>query len=86
MRPRRISALHTHRCTAPATSRRECCGRRLSTCTCAGAELPDGEFPTVSYPNPGGRRGVTLGLKLAKEVDADLVLATDPDVTGWVST
>lgn len=42
-------------------------------------ELPDGEFPTVSYPNPEATEAFELGLKLAKEKDADLVLATDPD-------
>ena len=42
-------------------------------------ELPDGEFPTVSYPNPEAKEAFELGLKLAKEVDADLILATDPD-------
>lgn len=42
-------------------------------------ELPDGEFPTVSYPNPETAEAFELGLALAKEVDADLVLATDPD-------
>ncbi len=42
-------------------------------------ELPDGQFPTVSYPNPEAAEAFALGLKLAKEVDADLVLATDPD-------
>lgn len=42
-------------------------------------ELPDGEFPTVSYPNPEAEEAFTLGLALAKEKDADLVLATDPD-------
>lgn len=42
-------------------------------------ELPDGEFPTVSYPNPEAKEAFALGLKLAKEIDADLVLATDPD-------
>ena len=42
-------------------------------------ELPDGEFPTVGYPNPEADEAFVLGLKLAKEVDADLVLATDPD-------
>lgn len=42
-------------------------------------ELPDGEFPTVSYPNPEAAEAFELGLKLAKEKDADLVLATDPD-------
>ena len=42
-------------------------------------ELPDGEFPTVSYPNPEAAEAFALGLKLAKEVNADLVLATDPD-------
>jgi phosphoglucomutase len=42
-------------------------------------ELPDGDFPTVSYPNPEAAEAFELGLKLAKEVDADIVLATDPD-------
>ena len=42
-------------------------------------ELPDGEFPTVSYPNPEAAEAFELGLKLAKKIDADLVLATDPD-------
>lgn len=42
-------------------------------------ELPDGEFPTVEYPNPEAKEAFALALKLAKEVDADLVLATDPD-------
>ncbi|MCI5597239.1 MAG: phospho-sugar mutase [Lachnospiraceae bacterium] len=42
-------------------------------------ELPDGEFPTVSYPNPESEEAFELALKLAKEKDADLVLATDPD-------
>lgn len=42
-------------------------------------ELPDGDFPTVSYPNPESKEAFELGLKLAKEKDADLVLATDPD-------
>jgi phosphoglucomutase len=40
---------------------------------------PDGDFPTVSYPNPESKAAFELGLKLAKEKDADLVLATDPD-------
>lgn len=42
-------------------------------------ELPDGNFPTVSYPNPEAEEAFVLGLKMAKELDADLVLATDPD-------
>ena len=42
-------------------------------------ELPDGNFPTVSYPNPEAEEAFTLGLKLAREKNADLVLATDPD-------
>ena len=42
-------------------------------------ELPNGDFPTVSYPNPEASEAFELGLKLAKEIDADLVLATDPD-------
>ncbi len=42
-------------------------------------ELPDGEFPTVSYPNPEAAQAFALGLEIAKKTDADLVLATDPD-------
>lgn len=42
-------------------------------------ELPDGNFPTVSYPNPEDKNAFMLALELAKEVDADIVLATDPD-------
>ena len=42
-------------------------------------ELPDGNFPTVSYPNPESPKAFELALKLAKEVDADIILATDPD-------
>ena len=40
---------------------------------------PDGNFPTVPYPNPEDENAWTLALKLAKEVDADIILATDPD-------
>ncbi len=42
-------------------------------------ELPDGEFPTVGYPNPEDPKAFEMALSLAKEVDADIVLATDPD-------
>lgn len=42
-------------------------------------ELPDGNFPTVSYPNPEDPKAFELALKLGKEKDADIVLATDPD-------
>lgn len=42
-------------------------------------EMPDGDFPTVSYPNPEAAEAFELALKLAKERDADVVLATDPD-------
>ena len=42
-------------------------------------ELPNGDFPTVSYPNPEAKEAFELGLALAKEKNADLVLATDPD-------
>ncbi|MCR5585718.1 MAG: phospho-sugar mutase [Lachnospiraceae bacterium] len=42
-------------------------------------ELPDGNFPTVSYPNPEAKEAFALGLALAKKIDADLVLANDPD-------
>lgn len=40
---------------------------------------PDGNFPTVVYPNPEEKEALTLALNKAKEIDADLVLATDPD-------
>ena len=40
---------------------------------------PDGTFPTVPYPNPEDENAWILAMKLAKEVDADIVLATDPD-------
>ncbi|MDO4262266.1 MAG: phospho-sugar mutase [Eubacteriales bacterium] len=42
-------------------------------------ELPDGAFPTVSYPNPEDPKAFALALSLARRTDADLVLATDPD-------
>ena len=42
-------------------------------------ELPNGDFPTVSYPNPEAAEAFALGLGMAKKLDADLVLATDPD-------
>lgn len=42
-------------------------------------ELPDGNFPTVGYPNPEDPKVFTLAKKLADEVGADLILATDPD-------
>ena len=40
---------------------------------------PDGNFPTVDYPNPEDKKAFKLALGLAKKVDADVVLATDPD-------
>ena len=42
-------------------------------------EKPDGNFPTVDYPNPEAKEAFTLALNLAKKVDADIVLANDPD-------
>lgn len=42
-------------------------------------EKPDGDFPTVAYPNPEDPKAFTLALELAKKTDADIVLATDPD-------
>ena len=42
-------------------------------------EKPDGNFPTVSYPNPESKEAFDLAMKLAEKVGADLVLATDPD-------
>ena len=42
-------------------------------------EKPNGDFPTVSYPNPEDPKAFALALQYAKKIDADLVLATDPD-------
>ena len=42
-------------------------------------EKPDGDFPTVDYPNPEDKKAFKLALKLAEKLDADVVLATDPD-------
>ncbi len=42
-------------------------------------EAPDGSFPTLAYPNPESEAAFELGLKYAREMGADLVLATDPD-------
>lgn len=42
-------------------------------------EKPDGNFPTVDYPNPEDKKAFKLALELAKKIDADVVLATDPD-------
>ena len=41
--------------------------------------IPDGNFPTVVYPNPEEREAMTLALKKARDIDADIVMATDPD-------
>ena len=41
--------------------------------------VPDGNFPTVIYPNPEEKETMSMGLKLAKELDADILLGTDPD-------
>jgi len=40
---------------------------------------PDGNFPTVGYPNPEESEAMAIGLKKAKELDADILLGTDPD-------
>lgn len=42
-------------------------------------EMPDGNFTTVKYPNPEDKKAFEYALKLAKKVNADIVLATDPD-------
>ena len=42
-------------------------------------EAPDGNFPTLAYPNPEDPNAFKLALELAKKVDADIILATDPD-------
>jgi phosphoglucomutase len=40
---------------------------------------PDGNFPTVVYPNPEESEAMSIGLKKAKQIDADILLGTDPD-------
>jgi phosphoglucomutase len=40
---------------------------------------PDGNFPTVVYPNPEEQEAMSIGLEQAKEIDADVLMATDPD-------
>lgn len=42
-------------------------------------ELPDGNFPTAPYPNPELKEALNLGLKLSEDVNADILIATDPD-------
>ena len=42
-------------------------------------ELPDGDFTTVGYPNPESVEAFDLSVEYAKEIDADLIIATDPD-------
>lgn len=42
-------------------------------------KTPNGNFPTVIYPNPEEKDAMSLGLKLAQEIDADILMATDPD-------
>lgn len=42
-------------------------------------ENPDGTFPTVAYPNPEDTRAFEYAIRLGKEVDADILIATDPD-------
>ncbi len=42
-------------------------------------EKPDGNFPTVAYPNPEEKETMSIGLKTAQELDADILLGTDPD-------
>lgn len=40
---------------------------------------PDGSFPTIEYPNPEDTKAFEYGLRLAKNIDADIIIATDPD-------
>ncbi len=45
----------------------------------AEQSVPDGNFPTVVYPNPEEKEAMSIGLKNAQELDADILLGTDPD-------
>ncbi|MEE6187026.1 Phosphoglucomutase [Mycovorax composti] len=45
----------------------------------AEQQTPDGNFPTVAYPNPEEKETMSIGLQKAKELDADILLGTDPD-------
>ena len=51
---------------------------------CKRTGKPDPDFTTLEYPNPEDPKAFTLALKLAKEKDADIILATDPDATDSV--
>jgi len=42
-------------------------------------ENPDGNFPTCQYPNPEKKEALNLGINLARDINSDIVLATDPD-------
>lgn len=42
-------------------------------------EMPDGSFPTCPYPNPEEKKAMELGIEYARQINAELVLATDPD-------
>lgn len=50
-----------------------------NVCIVKEQELPDGNFPTCSYPNPEFREALELGIELCKKENPDLLLATDPD-------
>lgn len=62
----------------PVTRVLEECGYKNITIV-KEQEQPDGNFPTCPYPNPEIREAMELGIKYAKENDAELLLATDPD-------
>ena len=62
----------------PVTRALRECGYRNVTVV-AEQEQPDGHFPTCPYPNPEIQEAMALGLEYARRLDADLLLATDPD-------